>query len=229
MAAFEEIKHIDAKTKDTINGYLRRLQSLLPSNTIYHVNTPALICCWCLLYFHVKESFDKENVDEYCSLSGDDKIVTKIKKDLFASNSTFLTNIVESGVHKWTFKLVQVNRLALVIGVWKGKELDQDKRTSLILDGCSKNYAYGYMVTHKLLIPGENNNRILDWTDYKCKSGDILEMFLDLYKRELSYSVNDIPLGIAYQDIEQTCYRAAVTLWDRGDCVELLSYSSRFE
>ena len=229
MAAFEEIKHIDSKTKDTINGYLRRLQSLLPLNTIYHTNTPALISCWCLLYFHVNESFDKEKVDEYCTLSGDNKIVTKVKKNLFESNATFLTNIVESGVHKWTFKLVRVYRLALVIGVWKDKKWNKYGKNSLILDGSSRHRAYGYMVTHKLLIPGEDSNRILEWAEHKCKSGDILEMCLDLHRRELSYSVNDMSLGIAYQDIEQTSYRAAVSLWDRGDCVELLAYSSRFE
>ena len=225
MASFEEVKYIDSLSKDTINGYLRRIQSLLPSHNIYYRNIPSLVCHWCLLYFYIKECFDVTKSEKNCSFTKDNTVVTK--DNITLRGTIFLMNVVRKGIHKWKFKLIKVQRYALTIGVWKGEQTDNTG--SISTDEFSKGKAYGFMVNHQLLIPGDAPSRKRHWTYTTCKSGDVVEMILDLNKRQLSYSVNNESLGIAYNDIQQTCYRAALGIWNKKDCVELISYSSDYK
>ena len=50
-----------------------------------------------------------------------------------------------------------------------------------------------------------------DW-GVKCENGDIIKMTLNMNDLTLSYQVNDKDLGKAYENIENTAYRAAVTM-----------------
>ena len=52
-------------------------------------------------------------------------------------------------------------------------------------------------------------------------------MILDLNKYTLSYKCNDKDYGIAFQDIEQTTYRAAVGFYHQQDSIEFISYSRK--
>ena len=59
MTTLELVKDVDSKTKDIVNGFLRRIQLLLPSDIydIYHDNIPDLISYFCILYFYIREYF----------------------------------------------------------------------------------------------------------------------------------------------------------------------------
>ena len=49
-------------------------------------------------------------------------------------------------------------------------------------------------------------------------------MILDLKKLELQYAVNDKSMGIAYDNIEETVYRAFIMINGVGDSIDFISY-----
>ena len=51
-------------------------------------------------------------------------------------------------------------------------------------------------------------------------------MILDLNNYTLSYTLNGENQGIAFKNIEQTEYRAAVTLYAANDKISLLSFET---
>ena len=57
----------------------------------------------------------------------------------------------------------------------------------------------------------------------KCKDGDIIKMTLNMNELTLSYQVNDKDLGNAYENIENTAYRAAVTM-ERDSSLTLIRF-----
>ena len=221
MSAFEDVKHVEISIKDTINGYLRRIQQLLGADTIYHDSIPSLVSYWCLLFYYIKECFDAAKSDPNSSYSKDNTLA--IKSSRGSQGCIFLTQVVNQGVHKWKFKLVSIQNYAVTIGVWKGDKTDNTHRISA--DGFSQGRCYAYIVNHCICTPGDGEVRRYEYGKKNCKSGDEVEMVLDLNKRELSYSVNDKALGIAFKNIQQTSYRAVLSIWKTGDAVELISYS----
>ena len=52
-------------------------------------------------------------------------------------------------------------------------------------------------------------------------------MILDLSALTLSYRVNGVDQGIAFENIERTKYRAVVSVFEMGDSVKLISYSRK--
>ena len=58
----------------------------------------------------------------------------------------------------------------------------------------------------------------------KVKEGDIIDMWLDLNDKELKYCINDKDYGKAFDEMEQTDYRAAVAVYRSGEEVELVKY-----
>ena len=221
MSAFEDVKHVDVSIKDTVNGYLRRLQQLLASDTIYYSNIPCLVSYWCLLFYYIKECFDVAKSDPHSSYSKDATLA--IKNSGGSPGCIFLTQVVNQGVHKWKFKLIAIQNYAVTIGVWKGDKTDNTHRISA--DAFSQSRCYAYIVNHCICTPGDSSGRRYGYGTKNCQSGDQIEMILDLNKHQLSYSVNDTALGIAFKDIQQTCYRAVLSIWKTGDAVELMSYS----
>ena len=59
------------------------------------------------------------------------------------------------------------------------------------------------------------------------KTNDIIEMIVDFSKAQISYKLNDIDQGIAYNDImkgEKIEYRLSVCTWFSGCSVQILDY-----
>ena len=77
MATFEQVKNMDLMTKDIVNGFLRRIRLLFPSDIVYY-DIPSLVIYLCLLYFHVQDSFDPEYCHPKVELSKYDSIATWI-------------------------------------------------------------------------------------------------------------------------------------------------------
>ena len=50
-------------------------------------------------------------------------------------------------------------------------------------------------------------------------------MCLDMNALTLSYSVNGKDQGIAFRDIDQVQYKAAVYTYHRDECVQLIAYN----
>ena len=164
--------------------------------------------------------FDPRAHSNRFKLSGNNCTATKTG----SNNATaYLKQVVNSGIHQWKFKIIQHTSSCTVdIGIWKTKNIivkDQYIR--------KKGKAYLYGAPFARLSKGDvadGNNP--DYTFGKrCVEGDIIEMTLDLNKRELRFSVNARDYGVAFK-VENTSYRAAVSIYYIKDSVQLLSYST---
>eukprot|EP01083_Nonionella_stella_P178411 630144_1 len=136
-----------------------------------------------------------------------------IKNDDWSGSTVFLSNVVKTGVHRWRFLLKKSDDYTVHIGIWKTKH-------QLVTDDylTDDKACYSYSVFHAGLLGAGN-----DSYGRRCTQGDKVDMLLDLNKLELSYFVNDKDYGVAFR-VDETEYRAAVSLFNQGDIVELVSY-----
>ena len=126
----EDVKRIDERSKDCLSGYIRQIQKLFPTDNVYYT-IPTLVIHWILLYYYVWEQFDPNNCGEGYVLSDDNKILT-LKAEY--GRLAYLTTIVESGVHEWKFKILQVNcsHYFMSIGIFKVKVGDYIDRVIIL-------------------------------------------------------------------------------------------------
>ena len=210
-ATLENVKMIDTKTKDLVSGYAKQSQLDLPSDNVYFT-IPTLVIYWILLYYYPSDKFYK--YQKNYALSSNELI---IKKREFGDGSAYLSKIVNQGVHRWIFRINKVNRSgsSMTIAIWKTKYIENIDRC---LYDAANGKSYGWMITGLYLTSAGRYG--ID----KPKDGDIIEMIIDLNKRTLRYFCNGIDLGDAYQDIDKTTYRAAISMYNRDDCIELIAY-----
>ncbi len=108
--------------------------------------------------------------------------------------------------------------MVIDIGVWKmNHKIDVN---SSIGWSNNKGKCYGFKTGYGQLTVGDSEKE----RKYgkKCKTNDTIEMRLDLNKRVIEYALNGQSLGIAFTNIEQTSYRAVVTMYLNGEKLELL-------
>ena len=224
MATLECTKHINVFVTDTINGYLRRIQSSFPVDSIYYNNIPSLVSYWCVLFFYVKECFDPDACDSHYILSDDNTLVEKKPYSSDAGN-VFLFNTASHGVHKWKFKLRIGNMFdsTMTIGVWKINHLLDT--TQALYDIWYKGKFYGWRVNNGTITHGDDEQRY-KYTNHTKQNNDVIEMILDLNKRELRFICNDKDFGAAFKQIEDSSYRAAVSFYSKDYAIELLDYSA---
>ena len=119
-----------------------------------------------------------------------------------------------SGIHIWK---IQINRMANqglhVFGVWKMKYGQP-----------IWNNGYGYVLSCAKRTDCAHPYFLGRTYGISCSIHDIIEMILDFNSSSLSYRVNGIDQGKAFEFIEKTTYRAAITLSEYGDSIALISY-----
>ena len=221
MAAvgLEDVKYVDNNTKKIVLSFIRIAQQLLPLDNVYYT-IPELVIHWVLLYYFIRTAFDKSLCGKKYELSNDDMI---IKTTVNQEGSVYLTNIVYSGVHRWSFKLLHVNHYgaSMTFGVWKNNHLPKPERS--VYESVNKGKCYGWIGTWKKATEGDTGSEHI-YGDAKCEQGDTVKMILDLNQYQLSYEVNGKSYGVAFSNIEKVGYRAVVSAYLRDDSVKLLSY-----
>ena len=217
-ASLEDVKWIDTYTKDTVSGYIRQCQSLLPSNNIYYT-IPSLVIHWCLLYYFIGDAFDPNSCGKGFELSNNNKVMVCMES---VNGSVYLTKKVDKGIHKWSFKLIQVDSFCdMAIGVWKVNNKPQVNKCIYNMNANGK--CYGWHLNWGYTTNGDDNEN-KHYGETNCVTGDIVDMILDLDKMELRYCHNTKDYGVAFQNIEKTAYKAVVSTNDINDSVELISY-----
>lgn len=206
----------------TVNGYVRQIDKSIfaVGNKSFFNNIPVVINYVVLRYYHVaKDRFDPILHAKGIKVTED----TAERLNAGAHNSAFLSNVVISGIHRWRFKLQKRESLTY-IGVWKN-EYDATKP----LNGPLHENMYGNKAVYALnTMWGELRGDIDEYIQQQtycaeCKTGDVIDMYLDLNKFELKFSVNDKDHGKAF-DVDQTSsYRAAVNM-EWSDSVKLVFY-----
>ena len=142
-------------------------------------------------------------------------------------NSAFLTEIIESGIHRWRFKsdIRFCHWWCATIGIWECTNNAEPPRNEIFLLNGNRGYGLdlqgGTLMetmseqsgTHR---PSQRPYAEIGW-GVNC-----IEMVLDLDKGELKYTINGADCGKAF-DVKKGCsYRAAVNLSVIGDSVSLL-------
>ena len=219
-ARLENVKLIDKRTKDCVNGYTRKLQKLYPNDNSYFI-IPSLAIHWIMLYYHVWEEFDPDFRGHYKS-SANNTIIEKLKQNY---TSTYLRMVASKGIHKWLFKINKISS-TMIIGVWKAK---YPKSTSqLFHDYRAKGKYYGWNLWQQNTTSGDGENKHSkhSYSDRRCKDGDQIQMILDLGKLQLSYELNGNSLGTTFERIEDCGYVVGVVIRNVGNSLHFVSYNA---
>ena len=101
---------------NVVHGYIHNAQHLFPIDNPYY-NIPELIIQIVLIFYHIKECWDKKWCDQYFKIDG--CMISK-KKSVDGYITAFLTQTISSGVHYWKFKISKRgSEDALDIGIVK--------------------------------------------------------------------------------------------------------------
>ena len=223
--SLKDIKYIEQIEKDIVHGFIKQNQALLPSNDTYYI-IPTLIIHWILLYFHEREHFDPNNCSQRFKLSDNNTVATQTKRAQGKQCSVLLTKIAKSGIHKWTFVLLEKNGCTKSIGIFKCNLYKHDPDLN-VNDHYYRDKSYNLNLgTGKLVKYVDDDGVSQKYASYSesCGKRAIIEMTLDLNKLGLSYCINGHDYGVAFKNITNTEYKAFVSGWGFGSAYKLLSY-----
>ena len=187
---------------------------------------PREIIFVCVLFYgNGSDEWDPNYVSEAMTLS--DKTVAHGdptgNKNYNALASAYCKYIHESGIFKWKFKMENGQReynnyAECMIGIWNSKH----EKPQLDTYFTDKGQGYGYCPKLQEITNEDGyTSGITYGPEDRCKNDSIIEMVLDLDALTLSYSVNNIDYGKAF-DVEPGNYRAAVYLHRGGISVTIL-------
>ena len=218
-------KMIDMKVT---TGYIRKIEQHFP----FENGIPVEIIKICIEYYHIpSDRFDPILHSEAIDIT-DNNIAEAVHYMNGDLHNIFLSHVVNSGNHHWTFKIIKHDDddHYIYIGIWNNESdpkihLDDWPQNHSTDDG--KPSFYGVNMTYGELRGGSDDET--DWvhdTDEYCdavKTGDIVHMYLDLDKYELSYAINDEHYGIAFNVESGQSYRGIISL-EHTEAIQLVSY-----
>eukprot|EP01084_Bolivina_argentea_P202506 345991_1 len=221
MNKFEE--YLNDKDKYLVFGYCRSMDK-------GDLMIPTILIFLCLYYYCTQnDQFDDHLCGETIKILNNNKSALSTEYKM-GGNTVFLTNTVSSGVHQWRFTIKKKVELgvSIHIGIYKMSEFNPlDAINDYINENCS--WSYSLEVCGGVLSDLEEDGCVsLDIYCPKCKQNDIIEMNLDLEKYHLSYNINNIHYGKAF-DIDQLHYKAAVCFgFAANQQIDILSYRRIF-
>ena len=223
--SFDKLKRIPNKSKLVVNGFIHQMEGILCQDTII----PDLVINLCILFYALIDRFDPECIGSDMELDEQTQCIVQTKT---LSNSAFLTNVFESGLHEWKF---QINKClksteentewSQTLGIWRIQG-DNEEYMKLAMNTFFTTYCgrtYGIANNSGLLINKYGGPNFAEGGEYgtKTKAGDIVVMHCDMDKLELRFSINNKDCGKAF-DIQPGKYRAVINLYDKDDSITLL-------
>ena len=203
------------KTKLTVYGYIRETEKCLSISIPF-----GLINVLILFYGDQNDKWDPKVIGKYLELKDYDLTVTNTADS--EQGNVFGTRICEKkGMYQWKFKInhIHTDHEEMCIGIWR---VEQDKIPPIDVHfpkGKEQGYAY-YLIGLKTDVHTGMAGDI--YGIQSPKTGDIVHMILDLDKLTLSFKVNDVDYGVAYDNIKQAKYRAAIWFWRELDSVTII-------
>eukprot|EP01084_Bolivina_argentea_P209042 356176_1 len=222
---FHKLNNVNDKSKLIVYGYLREFQNdtfheICKVNPYY--NIPEIIQNICVIYYHLYDEWDSQYIANVHTLNEENQCIEHTGRLKY--ESSFCSTIAHSdyGEYHWKFKIKHDIKQVywIVIGIWKTMSKPKPPTHTHFTEGSSYKSGYGYVVT-EAQTTGPTGGVSGGSYGVKCKSGDIVDMFLNFDDLTLKYSVNDKDMGVAYQ-ITNTPYRAAIFTHDKGAAVQLL-------
>ena len=214
MSFFQELSKIDERTKYTVYGWLRELENELKIETIPDIITTITILYYrkCHDLFH---GFDANRI----KVSKDGACIAALTKGAYDLNNYGKIAVLSTDTIKcrWDVRVQFESRPHYVIGI----------STSTGLTGGLNGICYCFMGWgRKAYKPEDAIEKLISYgTSIVC--GDKVSICLDLTKKEVSFMINDVDYGVAFEDIEQKNdmkYRLMVQMADKGMSVEMVDF-----
>ena len=175
LFSLENVKYTNQKGKDIVNGYVRNIQTLMPSDNVYYT-VPTLVIHSILLYFYRLECFDPENYCKTFKLTNDNTLLTKKRCEV---SLAYLSMNVSKGIHEWKFQIMHnYGNFWIEFGVWKTKHTFNT--SSLLYQSCNNGKCYGWQTTDATTTNGDEEFERPYGCQRKCKTGDVIDMILYL-------------------------------------------------
>lgn len=185
-----------------------------------------------------RDEWDGAAMGDHVELSADRKRVICSERQSYCYRSCFGRLVEGKGTHHWTLRIRECEHgycaWNMVVGVMKIE--DGKQRPIYCYDRQSKLYhrnshftanerGYAFIGNLARLTNDHGAGR-----QYGCpfnKKGDVIDLYLDLKHRTLSYSINDRGYGVAFHGLERTRYCLAVTFCGNRNELEMVNYDSR--
>ena len=225
----EILSSIDTDTDFLVHGYSREAEKSLETDK-ESVVIPPLIIYTILMYYWMGEYFDDIDEDKVCR--SDDRLkVTSIQHGW--KNSSFGKTIIDStgkNIYKWKLKVgdnqeknSRSEQPHIMLGITTGTDTSEffiwDNDRSVIFYGYN---GYGGSKYYRFLGGFQTGTYGVAFA-----GGDVIEIVLDLYNKQLSFNVNDKNQGVAFESIkygDDKKYRLVVSFYDENLSVELINF-----
>lgn len=193
----QRLKDIKQEFRDIVTGYLRK------ECKIYDIEIPKDVDNLCLLYFYLRsDKWDRECVSDKITIQNENTLI--VGSGCHGSGtSSFLTEIVDSFMFEWKFKIERLQGSSSKIGVWN---IDSD-------------FSPKGLINRNCFLTGRGGKG-LSASDMSLKNGDILTMIIDFDSKKLIYKQNDIEIKTL--DIDDGQYRGVVNMYHANDSITLI-------
>ena len=223
-ATLKQLKsNMDNDTDCLIHGYIKENERILQNDNT-DIIIPPLIIYTCLMYYWIREYFDDYEPAQI--IRSDDKLTIKTKQCGYSHSSFGKTKIdsLSDGIYEWKLKIVEEirhgvgSRISAILGVstcddttsafWK-----DDKKLSYSYNGYGQKYSHCNITNYA--------------TGYK--SGDTVGIILNLWNKQVSFSVNEKSQGVAFKNISYGAdiqYRLSVSFASADMSIEIVDFIS---
>lgn len=214
MLAFslKRIKAIESIRKDAVFGYIRNLNMDIPEG----------IFLICLLFYGIKlHKWDEELFRTIISNLTNTTITQWARSK--TKESAFIEPMLECGIHTYKFKIANRETAqfedTIEIGIW----LNFNDNNPIIHDRFDFNENKNIQTGYAFITNGNIRTSIDKYKQFgiECKNGTIIEMTVDLDALSLSFKIDDVDYGKAF-DIMSGSYRVAAFLPNRWDSLKLI-------
>ena len=211
-----KLNQIPQRNKDLAFGYVREEEKQ------YKLSIHKMIKYLCLIYLNPnKDKFNKNNTFTDIVININE---IKFKYPDCSFGTSYLENIVKSGIHIWKYKcLTKKFNGDEMIGIRDNNFKPLPLNRTFIFGGCiNKPVGYGFHLRSGKLTNPKTRKGYGPYYGKKCVNGDIIEMTLDFNDLTLSYKINNKNYGKAF-DIKPGEYIASLSIY-KGACYSLIAY-----
>ena len=213
----------DQKTKDIVQGYVRKNQSLLPFQQNPYYNIPQLVTHLCILYYYIPEFFEISGKNLVISDNGN--LITRINQsswDCTAFGHNVIPSMKNNFIYKWYVKIIKSNECGIMIGIVAG-DWNQNKYKAFYPD----NMGYAYYCYSGEPYKQYTATEVRLSRKGKPKQGDTVCVELNMIKKHIVIHLNGKELGIAASNIQTADnieYRFAVSMYMEGNKLKLTKF-----
>lgn len=220
MSFQQKLSKIEKRFKYPVFAWVRKAEQELT----LCINIPTAISYLCVLYSMDVEYFNT-TPQKFVILSADKKSITRNHIQPFTYHANSFGNVAINSnsncIHTWELKISRMAALTfkpVLVGVSSSNVCNQ----SILMMKSDPYYVIrgAYKYCHTMHGGQEFGTRYHEQ--------DIITIILNLKDASVSFAINDENAEIAFNDIDQMeglRYKVVVALPNKGDCIELQSYS----